>query len=101
MFFVVSGGPALRNGETEEQLAPGDFVFCPEGREGLHTFTNQTREPARILAIGAGRFPDVVAYPDSFRGAPARAPLGRVGHRVSMVMSPAFVCASMECAARS
>jgi uncharacterized cupin superfamily protein len=64
MFFVVSGTPTLRNGETEEQLSPGDFVYCPEGREGLHTFTNTTDEPARILAIGAGRFPDVVAYPE-------------------------------------
>lgn len=64
MFFVVSGTPTLRTGTTEEQLAPGDFVFCPEGRDGLHTFTNPTSEPARILAIGAGRFPDVVAYPE-------------------------------------
>lgn len=64
MFFVVSGRPTFRNGETEEQLSPGDFVYCPEGREGLHTFTNPTDEPARILAIGAGRFPDVVAYPE-------------------------------------
>lgn len=64
IFFVVSGRPTLRNGETEEQLVPGDFVFCPEGREGLHTFTNQTDEPARVLAISAGRFPDVVAYPE-------------------------------------
>ena len=48
----------------EEQLAPGDFVFCPEGRAGLHTFSNPTEEPAQILAISAGSFPDVVAYPE-------------------------------------
>jgi uncharacterized cupin superfamily protein len=64
MFFVVSGRPTLRKGETEEQLSPGDVVYCPEGIDGLHTFTNPTNEPARILAVSAGRFPDVVAYPE-------------------------------------
>jgi uncharacterized cupin superfamily protein len=64
MFFVVSGTPVLRNGLTEEQFAPGDVVHCPEGRDGLHTFSNPGAEPARILALSAGGFPDVVAYPE-------------------------------------
>ena len=64
MFFVVSGKPTFRNGTTEEQLSPGDVVYCRQGKEGLHTFTNPTDTPARILAISAGRYPDVVAYPE-------------------------------------
>jgi uncharacterized cupin superfamily protein len=64
MFFVLSGRPTWRNLEGEEELAPGDFVFCPEGRAGVHAFSNQHDEPARILAISAGSFPDVVAYPE-------------------------------------
>ena len=52
MFFVLSGRPVLRNQDSEEELSPGDFVFCP------------TEEPARILAMSAGSFPDVVAYPE-------------------------------------
>jgi mannose-6-phosphate isomerase-like protein (cupin superfamily) len=64
MFFVLSGRPVFRNQGGREELAPGDFVFCPEGRAGLHTFGNPTEEPARILAISAGSFPDVVAYPE-------------------------------------
>ena len=64
MFFVVSGQPRLRTRETEEQLSPGDVVYCREGIEGLHTFSNPADEPARILAVSAGRFPDVVAYPE-------------------------------------
>jgi uncharacterized cupin superfamily protein len=64
MFFVLSGRPVLRNQDGKETLAPGDFVFCPEGRAGLHTFSNPTEEPAEILAISAGSFPDVVAYPE-------------------------------------
>jgi|SRR5262245_29781504 len=64
MFFVLGGRPSFRLPPGEEQLAPGDFIFCPEGRAGLHTFSNPTDEPARILAISAGGFPDVVAYPE-------------------------------------
>ena len=64
MFFVLSGRPVFRNQHGKETLAPGDFVFCPEGRAGLHTFSNPTDEPVRILAISAGSFPDVVAYPE-------------------------------------
>lgn len=39
-------------------------MHCPEGLDGLHTFTNPTSEPTRILALSAGRFPDVLAYPE-------------------------------------
>ena len=64
MFFVLRGRPLLRSQDGEEQLAPGDFVFCPEGRAGLHTFSNPADEFVEILAISAGSFPDVVAYPE-------------------------------------
>jgi uncharacterized cupin superfamily protein len=64
MFFVLQGRPLFRNRDGREELAPGDFVSCPEGRAGLHTFSNPTDEPARILAMSAGGFPDVVAYPE-------------------------------------
>jgi uncharacterized cupin superfamily protein len=64
MFFVLSGRPLFRNQGGEESLAPGDVVFCPEGRAGLHTFSNPTAESVRILALSAGSFPDVVAYPE-------------------------------------
>jgi uncharacterized cupin superfamily protein len=64
MFFVLSGRPLFRNQHGEETLAPGDFVFCPEGRAGLHTFSNPTDAPVELLAISAGSFPDVVAYPE-------------------------------------
>jgi uncharacterized cupin superfamily protein len=64
MFFVLSGRPSFRNQDGNEALSPGDVVFCPEGRAGLHTFSNPTDEPAEILAISAGSFPDVVAYPE-------------------------------------
>jgi len=61
---VLSGRPLLRNAEGEEALAAGDVVFCPEGRAGMHTFSNPSDEPAELLALSAGSFPDVVAYPE-------------------------------------
>jgi uncharacterized cupin superfamily protein len=64
MFFVLSGRPVFRGLRGSEELAPGDFVFCPEGRAGLHAFANPTDEPVRLLAMSAGGFPDVVAYPE-------------------------------------
>jgi uncharacterized cupin superfamily protein len=54
----------VRNLEGKEELAPGDFLFCPEGRAGLHAFSNPHNEPARVLAMSAGGYPDVVAYPE-------------------------------------
>ena len=64
MFFVLSGRPRYRAPGGVETLTAGDFVFCPEGRAGLHTFSNPTDEPATLLAISSGSFPDVVAYPE-------------------------------------
>jgi uncharacterized cupin superfamily protein len=64
MFFVLSGHPTLERRDGEEELSPGDFVFCPEGRAGLHAFFNHGEQSARILAMSAGSFPDVVAYPE-------------------------------------
>jgi len=63
MFFVLDGHPVVRNLEREEELAPGDFLFCQEGRAGLHAFSNPHAEPARILAMSVNDYPDVVAYP--------------------------------------
>jgi uncharacterized cupin superfamily protein len=64
MFFVLSGTPTVRTPEGEERLSPGDVIYFPEGPDGLHTFSNPTEEPARLLGISTKRFPDVVAYPE-------------------------------------
>jgi uncharacterized cupin superfamily protein len=64
MFFVLSGTPTLRRADDEEQLAPGDVVFCPRGLAGMHTFTNPTDEAARILAVSTAPSPEVVVYPE-------------------------------------
>jgi len=40
------------------------LVYFPEGRAGLHTFSNPTDTPVRMIGISTKRFPDVVAYPE-------------------------------------
>ena len=64
LFVVLSGRPTLRTGGGEEELAPGDVVSMPRGIDGLHTFTNPTDEPARVLAISTMPVPEVVLYPE-------------------------------------
>ena len=56
-----------RMGATLYELAPGydgDRVHMHYGAEGLHAFSNPHDEPARLLAMSAGGYPDVVAYPE-------------------------------------
>ena len=60
MFFVLSGRPVFRNQHGEE--CSGRLRFLPEDVPD-YTFSNPT-ETAQILAISAGSFPDVVAYPE-------------------------------------
>jgi hypothetical protein len=57
-------GASLITPEGVEELSPGDVVYFPEGPDGLHTFSNPTDEPVRMLGISTKRFPDVVAYPE-------------------------------------
>lgn len=64
MFFILEGTLTVRTPEGEEQLSPGDVVYFPEGREGLHDFSNPTDDTVRMIAISSKRFPDVVAYPE-------------------------------------
>ena len=62
--IVLSGRPTLRTPAGEEQLGPGDVVSCPKGPEGMHTFTNPSDMPARVLAISTLPVPEVVLYPE-------------------------------------
>src|SRR3982074_2288272 len=62
LFVVLTGTPTLRTAAGEEPLAPGDVVSMPRGIEGLHTFTNPTDEPARVLAISTVAIPEVIVY---------------------------------------
>jgi uncharacterized cupin superfamily protein len=45
-------------------MISAQIVYFPEGADGLHTLSNATDEPARIIGISTKWFPDVVAYPE-------------------------------------
>jgi uncharacterized cupin superfamily protein len=52
MFVVLSGTPTLRTGETEERLAPGDFVFCAKGSSAC---TRSRTRPTSLRGCSHGR----------------------------------------------
>jgi len=65
LFVVLRGTPSLRTPAGEEPLVPGDVVACPRGREGMHTISNPSSEPALVLAVSTANSPDVVVYPEN------------------------------------
>jgi uncharacterized cupin superfamily protein len=63
--IVVRGRPIVRTPEGESELAEGDVVCFPRGKEGLHQVRNATEEPIRVLMLSSLNAPDLVEYPDS------------------------------------
>jgi uncharacterized cupin superfamily protein len=63
--IVVRGRPTLRTHEGEQELAEGDVVAFPRGKEGLHQVRNATDSPIRVLMLSTLVKPDLVEYPDS------------------------------------
>lgn len=62
LFVVLRGAPTLRTLDGEQQLAEGDVVACPRGREGTHTIANHSAEASLVLAVSTAHTPDVVTY---------------------------------------
>ena len=50
-FFVLSGTIRLYDGQRWLDGRPGDFLYVPEG--GLHSFRNESGEPASMLILFA------------------------------------------------
>jgi uncharacterized cupin superfamily protein len=65
LFVVLQGTPTLRTADGDEELAPGEVVACPRGRDGMHTVANRSAEPALVLAVSTANSPDVVIYPET------------------------------------
>ena len=51
MFFVLEGTLTMRLGEETLDLLPGSFVLVPPGT--VHTFSNRTDQPVRLLNLDA------------------------------------------------
>jgi uncharacterized cupin superfamily protein len=63
--LVVRGRPTLRAREGERQLAEGDVVCFPRGKDGAHQVRNDTDEPLRVLMLSTMIAPDIVEYLDT------------------------------------
>ncbi|MER6173243.1 cupin domain-containing protein [Streptosporangium sp. NPDC001681] len=50
-FFVLSGTVRLFNGKIWTDATAGDFLYVPEG--GVHSFRNESGEPASMLLLFA------------------------------------------------
>jgi uncharacterized cupin superfamily protein len=65
LLVVVAGRPTLRSLDGERELAEGEVVSCPMGRQGAHRLDNRTDQPVRVLIVSTMRAPDVNEFPDS------------------------------------
>src|SRR4051812_47864423 len=59
LLIVVAGRPTLTTGDGERELAPGEVVAFPAGREGAHRLDNRSGEPFRVLLVSTMRAPEI------------------------------------------
>ena len=66
MLVVLAGCSTLQTlTETSVQLAVGEVVACPAGRDGAHRLTNETDEPVRVLIVSTMLAPDINQFPET------------------------------------
>lgn len=65
VIVVLRGTPTLRSPSGERELAEGEVVACPAGREGAHQLINRGEAVARFLVISSKAPADLIEYPDS------------------------------------
>jgi uncharacterized cupin superfamily protein len=65
MLVVVSGRPSLRTEGGWRELATGEVVAFPRGRDGAHQLVNRSSEPVRFLIVSEMNAPEVSLFPDS------------------------------------
>jgi uncharacterized cupin superfamily protein len=64
LLLVLAGRPSVRTPDGERELEPGEVVFFPRGREGLHAIENPSGGPARFLLLSSKVHPDVTERPE-------------------------------------
>lgn len=65
MLIVISGKPTLRTLDGERELAEGEILAFPAGRDGAHRIDNRSDGPVRLLVLSTMIAPEVNEYPDS------------------------------------
>jgi len=63
--IVLRGEPTLRTPDGEQQLAEGDVVCFPRGKDGAHQIINRTDSPVRVLMLSTTIDPDTIEYLDT------------------------------------
>jgi uncharacterized cupin superfamily protein len=64
LVIVLAGRPTLRTLAGDRELAPGEVVALPAGREGAHAVDNHSDEPARFLIVSTMRAPEINEFPE-------------------------------------
>jgi uncharacterized cupin superfamily protein len=62
--IVLRGRPTLRTPDGERELAEGEAVQFPRGRDGAHQISNRSDEPARYLIAAYHGTPEIIEYVD-------------------------------------
>jgi uncharacterized cupin superfamily protein len=65
LLVVVAGRPTLQDASGSRELAPGEVVACPAGREGAHRLTNDSGELVRVLIVSTMHAPDINEFPET------------------------------------
>jgi uncharacterized cupin superfamily protein len=63
--YILEGSGVLRIGESEVEVAGGDYVALPVGPATAHQIINRSNAPLRYLCFSTMVEPDVLVYPDS------------------------------------
>ena len=65
LLFVLAGRPTLRTPDgAERELAEGEVVAFPAGREGGHAVDNRSDEPVRFLVVSTMHAPEINEFPE-------------------------------------
>jgi uncharacterized cupin superfamily protein len=70
VIVVLRGTPTLRSPESERELAEGEAVACPPGRDGAHQLINRGDGVARFLVISSKALADLIEQLEYFEGEP-------------------------------
>ncbi|MBS1871520.1 MAG: cupin domain-containing protein [Actinobacteria bacterium] len=65
LIVVLRGTPTLRTPAGERELAEGEVVAFPPGRDGAHQVLNRSDEVVRFLMLSSKAPADLIEYPDS------------------------------------
>jgi len=65
LLLVVAGRPTLDTLDGSRELAPGEVIAFPVGREGAHGVRNETAEPVRVLIVSTMLAPEINEFPET------------------------------------